>query len=348
MIRVIQWATGSMGRTALRRIIDHQDLQLVGVYVYGAAKAGVDAGQLARRPETGVLATNDIETILATDADVVMHMARITLPYDALVDDVVRLLESGKNVVSTAGFHWPAAQGAEYAARLQAACLAGGTTLAGVGVNPGLIVERIALAATALCADVEQINVRETVDASAMPSPEFVFGLMGLGTDPAQNDIRQGPLAQLYTALFSEVLHFSAHAMGTTVVAIDPDHQLTLAPDDMTIAAGLIARGRVAATEWRWMAKMANGVALSLSILWTADLTLHGPSDVGHWTIDIAGRPNVRMQLDISEADPAAPPARALSDATVAVAIRAIPDVVAAPPGLFAYQPPAAWRAALT
>ena len=110
MIRAIQWATGSMGRTSLRRIIDHPDLELAGVYVYGARKDGVDGGQLARRPDTGIRATNDVAAILATDADVVLHMARITLPYDALVDDVVRLLESGKNVISTAGFHWPAAQ----------------------------------------------------------------------------------------------------------------------------------------------------------------------------------------------------------------------------------------------
>ena len=348
MIRCIQWATGSMGRTSLRRIIDHPDLELAGVFVYGARKAGADAGQLARRTETGIFATTEIDAILATDADIVVHMPRITLPYDALVDDVVRLLESGKNVVSTAGFHWPAAQGADYAGRLQAACLAGGTTLAGVGVNPGLIVERIALAATALCANLRKIDVRETVDASEMASPEFVFGLMGLGTDPAQNDIRNGPLAELYTALFSEVLYFSAHAMGTQVEQILPDHQLTLAPADMVIAAGPIARGTVAATQWRWTAEMANGVALSLSILWTADLALHGATDVGHWSIDITGRPNVSMRLDISEADPAAPPARALSDATVAVAIRTIPDVVAAPPGLFAYHPPAAWRANVT
>jgi 2,4-diaminopentanoate dehydrogenase len=344
MIWAIQWATGAMGRTSLRRIIDHPDLELAGVYVYGARKAGVDAGQLARRPETGVCATNSIEEILATNADVVLHMARITLPYDALVDDVVRLLESGKNVVSTAGFHWPTAQGADYAGRLQAACLVGGATLAGVGVNPGLIVERIALAATALCSELQKIDVRETVDASAMASPEFVFGLMGLGTDPAQNDIRKGPLAELYTALFSEVLYFSAHAMGTAIETIVPDHQLTLAPADMVIAAGPIARGTVAATQWRWTAEMANGVSLLLSILWTADPALHGATDVGHWSIDITGRPNVTMRLDIGETDPAAPPSRALTDATVAVAIRAIPDVIAAPPGLFAFQPTAAWR----
>ena len=55
----------------------------------------------------------------------------------------------------------------------------GGATLAGVGVNPGSVVERIALAATAMSHDLTRLSVFETVDASAMESPEFVFGLMG-------------------------------------------------------------------------------------------------------------------------------------------------------------------------
>jgi len=344
MIGVVQWATGAMGRTSLRRILDHPGLDLRGVFVYDPAKTGVDAGTLVKRPPTGVLATADRAAIIATDASVVVHTPRITLPYDALVDDVVALLESGKNVVSTAGFHWPDTHGPAYADRLRAAAIRGGVTLAGVGVNPGMIVERIALAATAMCVDLDRITVRETVEASAMASPAFVFDLMGLGTDPATRDIRDGPLADLYSALFSEVLYFAAAAMATTVTRIEPDHRLTLAPHDIVIAAGTIARGRVAATEWRWTATMANGIEFILAILWTADRALHDGLVPGHWTINIAGRPNIAMTLDIAEANPARPPSRALSDATMAVAIRAIPDVVAATPGLFAYQP-TAWRA---
>lgn len=345
MARVVQWATGSMGRTALRRILDDPTHQLVGAYVYSAKKAGRDAGELARRPATGVLATNDVGAICALDADVVLHTPRITLPYDALVDDVVALLRSGKNVVSTAGFHWPQAHGADYAARLHDAAVAGGVTLAGVGINPGLVVERIALAATAMCHDLDRVSVFETVDASAMASPDFVFGLMGFGSDPAVNDIRVGPLATLYGALFSEVLHFAAAELGSHLVGIVADHRLTLAPEAITIAAGSIAAGHVAATEWRWTATTAAGPELLLSILWTADPRLHGDERLGHWTIVIDGRPTIRMTMDISERDPAAPPARALTDAVIAVAMRALPDVIAAPPGLFAYHPPAAWKA---
>ncbi|MBB6227888.1 hypothetical protein FHS79_002069 [Polymorphobacter multimanifer] len=344
MIRAIQWATGALGRTSLRRLIDAPDIELVGVHVYGAAKAGVDAGTIARRPLTGVLATSDIEATLATPADIVIHTPRITLPYDALAEDVCRLLASGKNVISTAGFHWPAAQGAAYADKLKAAAIEGGVTLAGIGVSPGFVVERLALGATALCSHVESITMQETVDASAMASPAFVFDLMGLGSDPAAGDIRQGPLATLYTALFSEVFHHAAAALGTSLDRLDPDHELTLAPHDMAIAAGRIAQGTVAATRWRWTGHYGNGIALTMSILWTADRALHGDTAPGHWTITIKGRPDVHMTLDISEADPAAPPSRALSDATIAVALNAIPDVLAAPPGLFAHMPASPWK----
>lgn len=347
MARVVQWATGSMGRTALRRIIDAgghgQGHELVGCYVYGGGKAGQDAGAIARRPDTGVIATNDRAAILALDADVVVHCPRITLPYDALVDDVVALLESGKNVVSIAGFHWPDAHGDAYASRLRAAAERGGVTLAGVGVNPGTVVERIALAATAMSHQFDRLSVFETVDASNMASPEFVFGLMGLNSDPATSDIRNGPLADLYGALFSEVLHFFAAELGGRVTEIVPDHRLTLAPREIATKAGPIQPGRVAATEWRWTARTDLGPELLLSILWTADPGLHGDERLGHWTIRIDGRPTIRMSLDIGEADPDVPASRALTDATIAVAINAIPHVIAAPPGLFAFRPASGW-----
>ncbi len=38
--KVIQWATGAMGKSCLRAIIDHPDLELVGLYVYNDSKTG--------------------------------------------------------------------------------------------------------------------------------------------------------------------------------------------------------------------------------------------------------------------------------------------------------------------
>lgn len=339
VIRVVQWATGSMGRTAMRMVVDRPELTLVGARVYSEKKVGVDLGEMIHRAPLGVTATRDAETIFALNTDVVIHMPRITLPYAALVPDVVRLLESGKNVISTAGFHWPQAHGDAYADRLRNAAIKGGVTLAGVGVNPGLMAERLLLSATAMSVEIDELHLFETVDASAMTSGAFVFDLMGLGSDPEKRDIRKGPLAELYGALFSEVLYFCAHHLGSPIASITPQHQLTLAPHDIALIPGTISKGTVAATEWNWRAVLENRTVLILSIIWTADPSLHDSEKQGHWTLKIVGRPNITMTLDISEADPLKPPSRALTDAVCAVAINAIPAVCDAPPGLFAFDP---------
>ena len=42
--RVVQWATGMVGAAAMRSVIEHPQMSLVGVYVHSEAKAGRDAG----------------------------------------------------------------------------------------------------------------------------------------------------------------------------------------------------------------------------------------------------------------------------------------------------------------
>src|SRR5436305_14559081 len=107
--RVIQWATGNTGLRALREIVRHPDLDLVGVLVYDEAKAGVDAGKLCDEDDTGVLATIDRDVVLQLGADCCVYMPRATgrgqtragLGEDDLVADVVALLDAGTNVVTT-------------------------------------------------------------------------------------------------------------------------------------------------------------------------------------------------------------------------------------------------------
>ena len=64
--RVIQWATGSVGREALRAILIHPALELAGVLVHSEEKSGKDAGELCSAPATGVLATNDHDAIVGS------------------------------------------------------------------------------------------------------------------------------------------------------------------------------------------------------------------------------------------------------------------------------------------
>src|SRR2546426_10615590 len=101
--RVIQWSTGNVGRFALRCIIGHPELELVGVWVSSATKAGKDAGALCGAGPVGVRATTDAEALLRLDADCVCYTATADLrPFEA-VEDIRRLPASGENGGSPPG-----------------------------------------------------------------------------------------------------------------------------------------------------------------------------------------------------------------------------------------------------
>ena len=67
--RVVQWATGNIGKRSLRAVIEHPNLSLVGLYVHSEAKAGRDAGELCGIGPVGVKATRNIDEIIALEAD---------------------------------------------------------------------------------------------------------------------------------------------------------------------------------------------------------------------------------------------------------------------------------------
>lgn len=337
-VRVIQWATGAIGRTCLRAVLDSPGLELAGLYVYGDRKAGRDAGEIARRPLTGVLATRDRQLIVDTPADLVIHAPRLQVPYETHDADICALLRSGKNVITTAGHHFPRAHGREREEMFLDACREGGTTLYGVGISPGVVGERLVLALTGVCLDVEHVSIDEVLDASHTPDPNFVFDVMGMGSDPAKTDLASGELPELYGMLYTETLAFMAERMGLAVDRYEPDHHVELTDRELRVAAGTIPAGTVAATEWRWHAVSGGRRVLTLSIVWTMDPSMPRYAGRDHWTVRVTGRPGLTMTLNLVEPDDPLSRTTAGQFVTAGPVIRAIPEVLAAPPGIF--EPP--------
>jgi len=338
-----------VGKTTLRAVLDHPDLELVGLYVYSDRKAGRDAGDIARRPTTGVVATRDLDEILALDADVVLHTPRIGIPYESCDAEILALLESGKNVITTQGQHYPIAHGADREQLFLDAAHRGGTTLFGTGINPGVVVERLALTATGMCLRVDSVSVREVVDASGMPSPEFVFDIMGMGSDPTSTELLEGPLPTLYGTLFAEAIRYTTDRIGVSVERIEPDHVMYPATRRLEVRAGVIEEGTVAGTCWRWHAIVGGRRFLTLSITWIMDKELPGLTDSHLWSVSVVGVPGIEMSIDL--VDPPNPDGRltrAEQYATAAPVIAAIPLVCQAPPGMFSLPTLMPWHPSLS
>lgn len=102
MRRVIQFSTGNVGRHSLRAIIGRPDLELVGVHAAGAEKVGRDAAQLCGLNEpTGIIATDDIDALVALSADCVVYTSQgETRPMEA-IEQMSKFLAAGVNVVGT-------------------------------------------------------------------------------------------------------------------------------------------------------------------------------------------------------------------------------------------------------
>jgi hypothetical protein len=337
--RVIQWATGAMGKTCLRAVIDHPAMELVGLFVYGDDKAGRDAGDIARparRQPTGVIATRDVDEILALDADVVIHCARLAPPYGSHDADILKLLASGKNVISINGYSRPQHWGGARLAALEAACAAGGTTLMAAGLNPGFAAEQLAVVATGVCASVDHIEVVESVDCRAVRNPDYVFRILGFGSDPATvdaNDPDWGPASSL-NGMYAEVLSAMAEHLGMVLDRVDTDHRVFPATEALKVAAGPIAQGGISHVNWRWHGVAAGERRLTMSIHWYMEAAHLDEAGPPLWRIHVRGQPGVRLSVDLEKRADDTTPTSAEQLGVAGAVLNAIPMVRAAPPGV--------------
>lgn len=335
--RVVQWATGAMGKTCLRTVIDHPDLELVGLYVYSDAKAGRDAGEIARREATGVVATRSIDDILALDADVVLHCPLLRLPYDAHDDDVCRLLESGKNVISINNYFHPASVGAGHAKRLAESCSRGESTLIGTGINPGLIAERMVPAVSGMLTELDSILCREVYDCLDMPNANYVFGVLGMGARPEDVDLEEGSLAKLFTAMYRQCVGALAERLELPLTDMQSAHEVTLAPRDIEARAGIIRAGTVAATNWRIHGLIGEQRVITHSVNWVMGREVPGYEQFSHWEIAVRGKPGIDIRMDLVEPENTGVRTTAVQYGVAGMVTQAIPHVVSAPPGLLAF-----------
>lgn len=329
--RVIQWATGNVGREALRQIIAHPELELVGCLVHGDDKVGRDAGELCGVGETGVLATRDLDALLALDADCVSHMPLPSAQYgddpDTDLSDLCRILEAGKNAVTTVGYLYPRAYGEDVEAQLEKACAAGGASLHGTGANPGWMSEVLPLTMSALSGRIDRIYVRESTNFSWYPSPQVIFGLMGMGTTEAEFAAHTERYHAWLSGLFRESVLMLADGLEAKVDRIRFESEVRLGDADYEIAAGKVKAGTVAAQRFVWTAEVESEDAIVLEAVYK----VHGDAATdwpeAGFSVRLDGEP--RMKFDLKESW--------ITNgllATAVHAVHAIPAVCDAPPGI--------------
>ena len=334
-LKIIQWATGAQGTESIRAILDTPGQELVGCKCYYTQKEGADAGELAGREAIGVKATTDLQAILDMEADCVAYMPRNTS-----LDEVCALLESGKNVVTTAFLFYPAAMPAADLARLEAACEKGNATVHGAGLNPGWISGVLPLVMSGMTRKLEHIRLQEKADWSFYESTHITFDNMCFGEPVEAIAEDKNDFLKFNSGIFKEMIWMLGEKLNAGLEEVTAEVEALPAPRDALIFDRELKVGTTGAQRWLWSGKRGGKSLIEIETYWTVGGAYpdHWPNPDMGWTMTLEGDPSQRVHFlnlaSFSKDVPFPEHVRAASVATAMHAVNAIPAVVAAKPGI--------------
>jgi hypothetical protein len=332
-LRVVQWTTGNVGKRSVRSVVAHPDLELVGCYAWSGDKAGRDVGELCGMEPVGVTATGDVDALLGLRPDCVVYN-----PMWPDTDELVRILEAGVNVVSTAAFINGRGLGADRD-RIADACERGGSSMFGSGINPGFA-ELLAVVTANICDRIDKVTIAESADTTLYDSPttELPAGFARPIDDP-----ELPAMTAKGTAVFGEAVAMVADAIGIELDEIVCSAEYAQTTEELVLESWTIPAGCVAGIAASWQGRVGDRTVIELTVRWKKGTTLDPDWQIDEgYVIEVAGRPTVRTTLQFLP-----PPdfeATTFADfmvlgmiMTALPAINAIPLVVAAPPGIVTY-----------
>ena len=338
-IRVALIGTGNCGSLALKQLVTDARFDLTGVWVSSEAKVGKDAGELAGLDVTaGVAATNDLDAIIAGKPDCVVYCAMGDTRLPDAMADVMRILTAGIDVVGSGlgvlQYPWGVIPD-KYIERVENAAREGDSTVFMTGVDPGFATDLLPFALASTCQSIEQVRTMEIADYASYDGATVMFDVMGFGKEV-------GDLPMLYqpgilSIAWGTAIRQMAAGLGIEVDEIKDSVEQEPAPEDFDVAVGTIKKGTVAAVRFQ-----IEGMVKGKPVIVVEHVTRLRPDlrpdwaqpaqDGGSYRVQITGEPSYTM--DICPTSRNGDHNYAAILAAAGRIVNAIPDVVAAAPGI--------------
>ena len=287
--RVVQFSTGHVGVHSLRALIEHPDIELVGVHAANPDKIGRDAAELCGlRAPTGVLATNDLDALVALGADCVVYTSQAeTRPHLAL-PELTAFLAAGTNVVATSlvWLVYPPHADAWLREPLEAACAAGGTTMYVNGIDPGFSGDMLPFAALSLTERATKIVVQEICDYGSYDDAAFTGASFGFGTTP--DVVPMLFLPGVMTSIWGGPVRLLAAELGVELDEIREQHEVWVTDEPIDCTMMRVEPGQVAAARFAVIGVVGGEPAIVMEHV--NRLTERAAPD---WPVPPDGRPGV-------------------------------------------------------
>jgi hypothetical protein len=316
-VRVLHVGVGPIGAGIVRQVSERRGLKIVGAVDIDPGKVGRDLGEVVGLDrKLGVTIHADLAaTLKASVPDVVMLCTSSTLR--AVAPQIDAILRAKTPLVSTTeelAFPWYSQR--RLAASIDAAAKKAKVAVLGTGVNPGFVMDALAIMLTGVCARVDRVTVNRIQDARIRRLPFQQKIGAGLTADEFATRVRQKTVRHVG---LTESIAMIAAAMRWKLDRVTDEIEPKIADARVSSEFLTVEPGFVCGLVQNGIGYVGGAPIVRLHM----EAYLGAPESYDSTEID--GVPNLAMKIaggvhgDI---------------ATASIAVNSIPAVLEAPPGL--------------
>lgn len=315
--RVALVGLGPIGIEVGKALLGRPNVEIIGAADPAPDKAGKALGEVlgsgAPGPRVDASAAELYRRSAAArgTSDVVILCTGSRL--DSVTPQIEEAIDAGMHIVSTCEeLSFPELKNSALGRRIDAKAKSRGVAVLGTGVNPGLVMDRLALAAAGACVRVERVKVTRIVDAAKRRGPLRAKVGAGLSREEFASGVAAKKLGHVG---LSESAAIIALGLGLPIHEITESIEPVIAQKE----TDGIPAGRVLGLHQIALVQAGDEPRVVLDL--TMAVGVSDPSD----TIEITGDPPVNLRVSGGFHG---------DRATVGCVINAIPFVVDAPAGL--------------
>lgn len=317
-VRVVLYGIGAIGSRIGRFLLGKEGVEVVAA-IDAKDKVGRDLGViLGLDKHLGIHVSGDPESVFSkVKADIVIHATTSFL--EEAYPQIARALEHEVNVVSTCEeLAYPYTAEPVLAQKLDELAKERGATVLGTGINPGFIMDTLAITLTGVCQEVERIRVTRRINATTRRAQFQKKIGAGLSVEEFEDRIER-KIVTGHVGLEQSV-SMIANALGWELDEIEID------PVEPVVAKTLVKSEaiRVNPGQVAGLRQRSRGVSGGRELI-TLEIQAFIGAEQEHDSVSIQGTPNFCAKIS---------PCIHGDVGTVAIVVNSIPKVLKAPPGL--------------
>jgi 4-hydroxy-tetrahydrodipicolinate reductase len=324
LVKVAIWGFGAMGSGMAKMILKKKGFDIVGVtdvYDGFVGKSMFDILKLENSQSHDVLIENNIERILDEEKPDLVLLATDSFTKKAF-DKLKFIVEHKCNVISTAEeMAYPYAKEPELSNELDRLAKANGVTILGTGVNPGMMMDLLAICISGVMSDVENMEISRVNSLSPFGPTVMEEQGVGLTLDVFNEKLVKDELSGHVG--FIESTYMIADALGLSVKDFEQSMSPIVTNVDRKSPYGFAKAGDVAGVDMRSFATLSNNTKIDMVHPQQIEPELEGISTGDY--IKIKGTPEINLS-NVPEVEGGI--------GTIAICVNMIPQVINSKPGL--------------